>query len=72
MTVPPSALNLDDAGARLSDPKAYGAFVKTRGFAPVSHKITWSSAPAPRLILLGLAVQLKAAHDQIMMQLEQS
>lgn len=60
MTVPPAALNFDEDGNRVDDPKAYDTFVKVR-YAGGNKGIRWTQDRMPLHMLRGLREQLAGA-----------
>ena len=61
MTVPLRAMNFDEEGKRISDPKLYGFFVKTKTIVPGVRGLRWQTYDMPPRMLLGMRAQLTAA-----------
>jgi hypothetical protein len=68
MTVPLGALNFDEHGERVSEPKQYDTLVKVRT-AGGYKKIKWSSDRMPAHMLRGLREQLRGALAHVDRQL---
>lgn len=69
MSVPPAALNFDEHGNRVAEPKLYDTLVKLRT-AGGYKKIRWTTDRMPGYMLRGLRVQLQRALEYVESQLE--
>jgi hypothetical protein len=68
MTVPPGAMNFDESGNRVDEPKQYDTLLKVRttgGYAGIK----WSTNRMPELMLRGLRAQLQGALAHVERQL---
>jgi hypothetical protein len=66
MTVPLAALNFDENGNRVADPRQYGAFIKVRGFTVPRHFVKWSQSDMPEHMLRGMLAQLDQAREHVL------
>lgn len=70
MTVPPAALNFDDEGNRVENPKLYDTLVKVRTAG--GHKgIHWTTDRMPVHVLRGVREQLARALEYVDRQLRE-
>jgi hypothetical protein len=61
----PIKMNLDSAGNLIDDPVTYGLFVKTRHAPGGKSTLYWTTAAAPRNVLLSIRAQLVRAMEYI-------